>query len=379
MNKLILVDGNNLAIRNAFANSDLCVSLVEDKDNFNPDDIFDKEVVFPTSVLHGFLKSIVVVSKEYPDAYIVIVWDGGYDKRRDLTVDGVDRGIIKEGYKQNRRKKEAPQEILDFQKQKPILQNMLRQTNIPQLRVEGEECDDLIASCAVKFSSDQTVIVYSTDKDFYQVLDENVLLLRSSFVSGENTLVTIDDFRSKFGIEPWQWVDVGALAGDTGDNIFSAPGWGEETALKEIRVHKTYVKVLEAFHVELDKYRRMYPDPDSSDLSTFEKLCGISTPSGKPTYPDAWPEMPFLGLAVALHNKTCKDKVSKTKLKALMYEDRIHLAYKLKKMDVDISVSTLPAWERNNRDAFVKYCKTYKLSEVEEVADILCRPQRILV
>ncbi len=372
MNKIILIDGNNLAIRHAFANSELSVTTGNAEGDFNPDDLFSSNMVFPTGVLHGFFETIGALREQFPDTYVAVVWDGGYKQRTTLTSEAVKRGIIKEGYKENRRKKEKPKEIEDMQKQKPILDQMLRSTAIPQLFVRDHEADDVIASCIKKHCDTSRIMVVTTDKDFYQLLSDNVALYRT------DSVFTKKDFVGIYGIQPEQWIDVGALAGDNSDNIFSPPGWGETTALNAIKQFGTYQKVLDAYRSELEPLRVKYPDITAENASLFEQLRSLVTEKGKPVYPDVWPGMPFSGLALAIAQKVCKTKVHKSKVVALMYEERVRLAYELKKMISSIEIDGLPVCEQHGPEKFLEYCEQYKLRQVADKADIFCSPQVVM-
>ena len=166
--KLLLIDGNNLAIRSAFANSELSVRLQSVKnEEVHPDDAFDSGESFPTGVLHGFFRSVAMLKGKYPDHYMAIAWDGGNTRRRNLTKPAVEAGIIPEDYKENRLSGEPKKEIENFIKQKEDLRKAISYTNIPQIVVNGEEADDVIASYVSKYSGVATeIILFTTDKDY---------------------------------------------------------------------------------------------------------------------------------------------------------------------------------------------------------------------
>lgn len=362
MKNVILIDGNNLAIRNAFNNSGLSVSLVSNAEDFNPDELFDEGVIFPTGVLHGFFQSIVSLKAKYRSAQIVVLWDSGYKNRLDLTTAAVSKGIIKEAYKENRKKKAMPKEIEDWQKQKPVLKQMLEYAGIAQLKISGEEADDIAASFVKKFSEEAKILICTQDEDYFQLLSPKVAIYR------KEAIYTYANFKDEYGIEPCQWIDVGALCGDSGDNIFSAPGWGEKTAISFIKEHGTYQKALESIHAELDIFRTNYPDLDTEEK--FLELKGLKTEKETILFPDIWQGIPFSGLAIAVTNKTCKEKIKKVKLTAMMYEERVHLAYQLKKMDGNLDFSFDFSERPTNRELLDSLCEKYKLTQVAQDAEI---------
>jgi 5'-3' exonuclease len=366
MSKYLFIDGNNLAIRSAFADSELHVDLIDFDEDFNPDEAFDDDKRFPTSALHGFFKSLIALRNSYPEYYIAVVWDGGHQRRIVQSQAAVSEGIIPSVYKANRKVGPVPPQMEDWFKQKPILQKAISLTNIPQIIVKGEEADDVIASFASRLNG-SSIVVNTTDKDYFQILRDKLWILRA-----DNTIIDTSWFKDKYGIEPQQWIDVGALQGDSGDNIFGIPGWGEVTAIKQIKQHGDWAKVLAALHEKHDGLREKFPDVKGEE---FVKLADLETGGEKPRkkYPGIQEWMPFTGVALAVEEK--RAKMPKTALMALIYESRVSLAYDLKKMKVSISLPELPRWERQGLDGFRKFCDRFQLKEVSESAETVCAVQ----
>ncbi len=370
--KFLLIDGNNLAIRSAFANSELSVSLQSVKnEEVHPDDAFDSGDAFPTGVLHGFFRSVAMLKGKYPDHYMAIAWDGGNARRRSLTKPAVEAGIIPEDYKENRLVGEPKKEIENFIKQKEDLRKAISYTNIPQIVVNGEEADDVIASYVSKYSSIASeIILFTTDKVYYQLLSSNVSVLRSE------DLVTEVSFRSEFGVDPKKWVDIGAFMGDTSDNIFGVPGWGEKTAIAAIQQNGSFDLVYESFHKECDILREKYPDLTGDDLSNLRKMV---SPKGRTKYPDLFNGAPFTGVALAVENGTIKKP--KSLINALIYEQRARLAKVLKEMVLDIKVPNLPgtfganSWDRKMEKEFLDFCTKFSLKDVSDEYESICSRQ----
>jgi len=366
MANYLLIDGNNLAYRAAFANPGLKVDLIDFNGDFNPDSAFDDDKTFPTGAIHGFMRSLVMLRTNYPDSYIAIVWDSGYRRRLEMSTEAVGRGVIPEPYKENRRRGEKPQEVVDLGRQRPHLMRMIGLTNIPQISMKGEEADDVIASYAAKYGSDR-VIICSNDKDFYQVLKDNVFILRDA------TILSAALFSGKYGITPERWVDVGAFMGDDGDGIWGVPGWGEVTSVKYVRNHGDFESVLKLLHAKHDHLRSQFPDLKGDE---FEQLRALKHGSGekeRPKYPDICEWMPFTGVAMAIENKWAK--MSKTELAVLIYEERVRLAYKLKQMKSDLVLPDLPKWNRADVAGFRSACGTFRLKEVDAEAEKICATQ----
>jgi 5'-3' exonuclease len=372
--KLLIIDGNNLAIRSAFANSGLSTVLTTYKDNMHPDDAFGTpEDNFPTGVLHGFFRSLAMLRRSYPEHYFVVVWDGGNTRRVVLTQSAVAEGLIPELYKANRITAEPKKEILDFLKQKEDLRKALSFTNIPQVVCKDEEADDVAASYAFKYKdvSDQ-ILLFTTDKDYYQLLSSNISILR------DDDLVTAESFTSMYGIEPARWVDVGGFMGDAGDNIFGVPGWGEKTSIAAIKQYGSFEATYESFHRECDALREKFPDLSGEG---FSALMNIKSPKGNQKYSDIAASTPFTGVALAIENGIVKKP--KSVLNALMHEKRARLAMVLKKMVTDLSLPNLPgtlgvpAWDRKMDKEFLEFCEKYSLNEVSDSYESLCGTQPV--
>ena len=72
-----MIDGNNLAIRAAFANSDLQTS----------DGI-------ASGVHYGVFQSLINLRETYPEHQIVVCWDGKSERRMQETRAAVDKGLL---------------------------------------------------------------------------------------------------------------------------------------------------------------------------------------------------------------------------------------------------------------------------------------------
>ena len=66
------------------------------------------------------------------------------------------------------------------------------------------------------------VTIVSSDKDLMQLFKKDVRI----FDPMKNKIISLDDIKNKFGVEPNKIVDVQALAGDTSDNVPGVPGVG---------------------------------------------------------------------------------------------------------------------------------------------------------
>lgn len=342
--KYLIIDGNNLGVRNAFANSELT-----------------NEEGVPSGVHYGFFNSIIKLMDQFPDRKALIAWDGKSKRRIQETQLGVEKGLIKSGYKENRTSDR--QEIKDFYNQLPYLKRALNKAGIAQITLKDFEADDVIASYCKKLRDENDIMVVTSDKDYFQILHENVKLWDGM----KGQLTEISSWQQNNNITPSQYIDVGALMGDTSDNIFGIPGWGEKTALKSIQKYKKWESVIEEYHSQYDMFRNDYPD--ITDESEFNRLINVKTKSEKPKYPEIGIGMPFTGVALAIEDKKIKS-IPKSTLMALIFESRVKLAYSLKKMDDDISSLPPIILPEVNKQNLIEYFDYYDIESLKDKIDL---------
>lgn len=349
MGKYLLIDGNNLAIRCAFANDDLT-----------------NQAGIPTGVHYGFFNSLMQLKKQFSDYQFLIAWDGKSKRRMEESEDAVKKGIISSVYKDNRKKgDETPLPILKFFEQSDFLKKGIGQLGIPQIRLSDFEADDILASYARKLSKENNkVVIVTSDRDYWQLLDENTSLC----MSGKQ--VTKDSWEQEHGIKCDKVVDMGAFCGDAGDNIFGIPGWGEKTAIKELKKYGSMEEILKAYHKKYDPLRKKYPDIVDEDefLILKDAKNDPKKPNSKFKFPEININLPFTGVCKAFHEGEIK--VVKTELMALVFEERLHLSFSLKKMDD--CIKDLPEIESQdfNRDRVIEFMEFFDIYTLHDQIDV---------
>ena len=168
---------------------------------------------FPTNAVHGFTNMLLKFLKEYEPEYLAVVFDSKGE---------VFRNEIYPEYKANRGE---PPESLELQF--PRIFEVVEAFSIPVVRMEGYEADDLMGTiAAANGHGDSKVVLVTGDKDFCQLVSENVTLIDT--MKGKSTGVS--EVREKYGIGPEQMTDFFALMGDKVDNVPGVRGVGEKTA-----------------------------------------------------------------------------------------------------------------------------------------------------
>ena len=132
----------------------------------------------------------------------------------------------------------------DLSSQMPYLIKVCEAFNIPILKMDGFEADDVIGTLAQKVAEKnmQTVIV-SNDKDLCQLVrDPLIICMRqnSQNVKRKTPVPPIEWcdeawVENKFGVPPSKIIDLLGLMGDAIDNIPGAPGIGEKGATKLVQ------------------------------------------------------------------------------------------------------------------------------------------------
>ncbi|PWH84180.1 DNA polymerase I [Algibacter marinivivus] len=172
-----------------------------------------------TSAIMGFMNSLLdVIKRERPDHLAVCFDKGGSADRVEMYTE----------YKANR--DETPEAIKIAV---PIIQDILKAMHIPIMVKAGYEADDVIGTLAKQAEKEgyQTFMV-TPDKDFAQLVSENIFMYRPMFGGGYETW-GIPEVQKKFEVtDPLQVIDFLGMMGDSSDNIPGLPGVGEKTAKK---------------------------------------------------------------------------------------------------------------------------------------------------
>ncbi|WNH08921.1 DNA polymerase I [Thalassobellus suaedae] len=188
-----------------------------------------------TSAIMGFMNSLLdVIKRERPDHLAVCFDKGG----------SADRVEMFDAYKANR--DETPEAITIAV---PIIQDILKAMHIPIMVKTGFEADDVIGTLAKQAEKEgyQTFMV-TPDKDFAQLVSENIFMYRPVFGGGYETW-GIPEVLKKFEVtDPLQVIDFLGMMGDSSDNIPGLPGVGEKTAKKFLAQYGSMENLLANTH-----------------------------------------------------------------------------------------------------------------------------------
>ncbi len=195
-----------------------------------------------TSAILGFTNSLLdVIKRERPDHLAVCFDKGGSTDRLEVYPE----------YKANR--DETPEGI---KVAVPYIHKILEAMHIPIMVKDGYEADDIIGTLAKKAEKEgyQTYMV-TPDKDFAQLVSENIFMYRPMFGGGYETW-GIEEVKEKFEVQdPKQVIDFLGMKGDAVDNIPGLPGVGDKTAKKFINLYGSMEGLIENVHELKGKMR----------------------------------------------------------------------------------------------------------------------------
>ena len=175
-----------------------------------------------TSAIYGFVNTLEEVKTLFSPTHMAVAFDpAGKTFRHEIY----------EPYKAQRQ--ETPE---DIRKSVPVIKDIIRAYNIPILEVEHYEADDVIGTAASRFASaDTEVYMLTPDKDYGQLVGQNIWMLRP-MKGGTFEKLGPAEVNAKYGIDdPKKVIDLLGLMGDSSDNIPGCPGVGEKTAVTLIK------------------------------------------------------------------------------------------------------------------------------------------------
>jgi DNA polymerase-1 len=202
--RLFLIDGPSLVYRAFFA---------------LPESIATSTGV-PTNAIFGFASMLVKIVTDYGVCPTLVAWDAGTSGRSDLYPE----------YKAARRSRP------DLLKQQwPAMEPLVEAFGYRNVRVEGFEADDVIASLSERaLQADPPVptMIVTGDRDVFQLIDPAGVVKVMATARGitETKIYDRQAVVDRYGIPPELIPDFYGLKGDTSDNIPGIPGIGDKTA-----------------------------------------------------------------------------------------------------------------------------------------------------
>ena len=205
--ELFLIDGNSLVYRAFFA---LPESIATSKGQ-------------PTNAIFGFASMLVKIISEYGVKPTLVVWDAGMSGRKEV-------------YTEYKGQRDSKPDLLA--EQWPHMEPLVDSFGYENVRVEGFEADDVIATVARRARDEGfDVMVVTGDRDLFQLIEPGVRVMATSRGITDTKVYDREAVVDRYGIEPELIPDFVGLKGDTSDNIPGVPGIGEKTATQLLQEH----------------------------------------------------------------------------------------------------------------------------------------------
>jgi DNA polymerase-1 len=216
--RLFLLDGNALVYRAhyAFINR----PLVNSKG-------------LNTSAITGFVRSLWDILVNQKPSHIAVSFD--------IT----SKTFRNDWYPEYKANRDAQPE--DISMAMPYIMEIIKGFNIPIVTLENYEADDIIGTLAKQAEKEGfTVYMVTPDKDFAQLVSDNIFLFKPSRQGNGVDILGENDILTMWGISRVeQVIDMLGLQGDSVDNIPGIPGIGPKTASKLLEIYDSVEGLIE--------------------------------------------------------------------------------------------------------------------------------------
>ena len=208
MEKLLLVDGSNLLFQMFYG---MPARILNARGK-------------PIQGTLGFVGALLKMIRMVQPTHVAVLFDGEcHNDRTDLD----------ENYKANREDlSQMDEEDTPFS-QLPDVYRALEHMGIRYAETTICETDDWMAAYCRCYGGTAKIVIASQDSDFFQLISENVTVLR--YRGDSSVLCDVQYIQEKLGVAPGLYADFKALTGDTADNIRGADKVGPKTAAWLIR------------------------------------------------------------------------------------------------------------------------------------------------
>ncbi|MFV0380193.1 MAG: DNA polymerase I [Anaerorhabdus sp.] len=247
MKKMLIIDGNSVLYRAYYAT--FKARLMSTSNGT------------PTNAVYTFIKMLDKITDSIKPDYFFVAFDAGKKTFRNEMYSE---------YKSNR--KPTPDDLVV---QFSIVREFLDSVGIKRFEKQNVEADDIIGTLAKK-CKDISVSIVSSDKDLYQLVDENISILSTVKGVSNYDVINLDTLMEKNGILPFQVCEVKALMGDKSDNIPGVPGIGEKNAVELIKKYNNVENLIKNVD-DLSENRKKNILDHTEEITLYKKLTTINT------------------------------------------------------------------------------------------------------
>ena len=182
----------------------------------------------PAGGFAGFLKSIGPLCNQFRPSKVIVVWESGGNQKRMAISGGTYKGGSRPKSLNRYYEDDIPNTRKNHNNQLTLTIEALKSLPVNQLYIKDTEADDVIGYiCRYKFP-DSKIVVVSSDKDLYQLIDNRV----SQWSLNQKKLIDRNEVKEKHGFYPENLVTARCFTGDDSDAIPGIKGAGFRTLLK---------------------------------------------------------------------------------------------------------------------------------------------------
>ncbi|KAL5558484.1 hypothetical protein UlMin_034695 [Ulmus minor] len=132
-----------------------------------------------------------------------------------------------------------------------VIADVLTKCNVPVIKIAGHEADDVVATLVEQvLQRGHRVAIASPDKDFKQLLSEDVQIVMPLAELNRWSFYTLKHYVSQYNCDPCSDLSLRCMLGDEADGVpgiqHVAPGFGRKTALKLLKKHGSLENLLNA-------------------------------------------------------------------------------------------------------------------------------------
>ena len=216
--RFLIIDGHNLLFQMFYG----LPTRIVGKDNK------------PINAILGFVAGVLKLSKLISPTHLVVVFDSEREN---------ERAKINPEYKANRTDYSLVGEEDSPFSQLNDVYRALDFMSVKHFEALESETDDVISAYVSRYKDDCDIFISSFDSDFFQLIDENVFVIR---YRGKSSVICDKGYiKQKFGIFPHQYADFKSLTGDGSDNIKGAAKVGVKTAATLLNEFNSLENILE--------------------------------------------------------------------------------------------------------------------------------------
>ncbi len=210
----------------------------------------------PTNALYGYLSLLHKAINDIKPTHIAACFDTPTESFRAKIV---------EEYQATRKPTEEA-----LKAQFSLVKEAVDAAHIARYEAPNYEADDAIGTVTIQLSKEldasgdpYRIIIFTGDKDMFQLVNENVFVLTPQIGFGKSKLYAPGDVKEKMGVTPEYIADMKALMGDPSDNYKGLHKIGPKTAAKLIEKYG---------HIE-----QMGENFDEETMNVLRKMKEVST------------------------------------------------------------------------------------------------------